>query len=565
MSTQGTVSVSSGWFEEQFKCCICLDIYSDPVTTPCGHNFCLDCIEGYWETKARSECPLCKETFSSRPALRINHGFVQIIQHFQSSLSGESDADPSGSKDPPDEVLCDVCPGPRLAAVQSCLVCQASYCDAHLGPHRGDEALQRHRLTDPATFHTSHLCRKHSQPLEMFCRTEQTPVCASCSRGEHRQHQAVPIDRASKIAKTSLKETKAEIKKMIKARMRKTEEIQQNVDASKKLTGQEMQESVQVCAMLISAVEQQQAAVVEELQRRQDEVEEKANELLSQLQMEIKELQTRGSEILNLETTQNHLHLLQSFPSLSKLPPTRDWSGVRVHPDHCSGALREAAEKLTQICRKLSEKLMEEEVDRLKQYALNVTYDPETASGWLEISGDGKKVNLCSQKKKLPLTDGAKRFDSCVCVLGKESVDSGRHYWVVEVGDKTDWDVGVARESVERKGSIAVRPDNGFWSICRRRGCLSACTGPSLALTQGPAPQKVGVFVDYERGLVSFYDAALKRHVYSFTGCEFSAAVCPYFNPCVQDNGRAPPLVICDVAERGGETGRVDSVLGQFT
>ena len=67
-------------FEEQFRCCICLNIYTDPVSTPCGHNFCLDCIEGYWDTKGRSDCPLCKQTYRKRPELRINREFAEIIE-----------------------------------------------------------------------------------------------------------------------------------------------------------------------------------------------------------------------------------------------------------------------------------------------------------------------------------------------------------------------------------------------------------------------------------------------------------------------------------------------------
>lgn len=69
----------------------------------------------------------------------------------------------------------------------------------------------------------------------------------------------------------------------------------------------------------------------------------------------------------------------------------------------------------------------------------------------------------------------------------------------LQVGDKTDWDVGVAKESVNRKGSVTVRPDQGYWAVCRRKGShLSACAGPSVPLHLRKKPRKVGVFVDFE-------------------------------------------------------------------
>lgn len=557
MTQTGVATVSSGWFEEQFRCCICLDIFHDPVSIPCGHNFCLDCIEGYWETKDCSECPLCKEVFRSQPELRVNLGFAHVIDYFKRSLSnsGEEDADPNVSDlnrvgSLSDEVLCSVCRDPQLGAVKSCLVCQASYCDLHLAPHLRDDALQKHRLTDPATFSSSHLCRKHNKPLEMFCAKDQSPVCSSCSEREHKHHQVVPIDRASKKVKASLKETKADIQKMIQTRIRKVEEIQQSIDASKKMTEKQIQRSVQICSTLLSAIEQRQKELVLELQTRQIELEKKAEDLLNELQTEMKDLQTRGSELLNLELTHNPLHLLQSFPSLRKLPATRNWSEVKVYSENGLGAVREAVTAMADICQKMSDKLLEEEVDKLSQYAFNVTLDPATASGWLEVSADGKKVSLCGQKKKLPMTDDPKRFDTCVCVLGKENFKSGRRYWVVQVGEKTDWDLGLARESVNRKGSILVRPDRGFWAVCRRKGGnLSACTSPSFPLSLREVPQRVGVFVDHEERAVSFYDADRMKHIYTFKDCEFSGAVCPYFNPCVQDNGKSPPLVICPIDE----------------
>ncbi|XP_069014897.1 E3 ubiquitin-protein ligase TRIM39-like [Embiotoca jacksoni] len=547
--------------EHQFRCCICLDVYTDPVSIPCGHNFCLDCIEGFWDTKETSDCPLCKETFNTRPALRINRGFSDVIEFFKRSLSPtptqEEDAEvaepPENVKQLPnqlpeaEEVLCDVCHRNKSASVKSCLVCQASYCEIHLTPHLRDPALQRHRLTDPATFAASHLCRNHNEPLTMFCKQDHTPVCDKCTKREHRNHQIVPMERESRRIKANLRETKADIQQMIQVRLRKRADIQSSVDSSKEITERAIQSGSQVCSMLIGAVKRQQAGLVVELEERQREAERRAEELLDELERETEDLQTRSSELQHLEITQSPLHLLQSFPSLSSLPSTRDWPEVAVHSDNCVGAVRRAVAKLVDVCQEAVHKLSAEEADKMNQYAVDVTLDPETASGWLVLSPDRKKVSLTCQKTKAPLPDNPERFDSCVCALGKQSFSSGRRYWVVQVGNKTDWVVGVARESIDRKGAITLRPGSGYWAICRRKGgSVSACAGPSVALLLPETPQKVGIFLDYEKGSVSFYDAEAKTHIYTYSGCAFSEPLYPYFNPCVQHDGKnATPLVIC--------------------
>ncbi|XP_041820693.1 zinc finger protein RFP-like [Chelmon rostratus] len=546
----------------QFRCCICLDTYTEPVSIPCGHNFCLDCIEGFWDTKDKSECPLCKETFGTRPELRINRGFADIVEFFKRSQSAspnqEEDVDVESNTDTPnqpleaEEVLCDVCHGNKSTSVKSCLMCQASYCELHLAPHVRDPALQRHRLTDPATFPNSHLCRNHNKPLTMFCKKDQMPVCVRCTERDHKHHETVCTEKESKRVKGRLRETKANIQEMIHARLRKMELIKKSVDLSKKITEREIQSSAQVCTMLITAIERQQARLVEELGGRQDEAERTAEELLAELQQEINDLQTRSSELQRLELPQSPLHLLQSFLSLSKLPPCKEWSEVAVHSDNCMGTVRRAVSKLVDVCQDLADQLSAEEADKMNQYAVDVTLDPETASGWLVLSPDRKKVSLSSQKRKAPLPDNPQRFDFCVCVLGQQSFTSGRRYWVVQVGEKTDWDLGVARKSINRKGAITVRPDSGYWAICRRKGgSLSACASPSVTLHLQEIPQKVGVFVDYEEGLVSFYNVDAKTHIYTYSGCAFAEPLHPYFNPCVQDNGRnATPLIICPVEGR---------------
>ncbi|XP_029382290.1 E3 ubiquitin-protein ligase TRIM39-like [Echeneis naucrates] len=554
MSIQQVKPVISVLLEEQLRCCICLNVYSDPVSIPCGHSFCLDCIEGFWDTKDTPECPLCKDTFQNRPELRINRAFAEIIKLFErppspfSTQMENEDGNPGLSQLlASGTVPCDICHGNKSTAVKSCLVCQMSYCEIHLAPHLRDPALHRHRLAEPATFPASHLCRNHNVPLTMFCKKDQTPVCEKCVEKGHKTHNIVTMEKASKRVKSTLKATKADIQQMIQARLRKMEEIINSVDQSKKITEKEIQRSSQVCRALISSIQSHQAGLVEELQERQEAAQRKADGLLDELQQEITELQTRSSELQHLELTQNPLHLLQGFSSLPKLPSTKEWTEVEVHSHNCLGTVRRAVSKLVEVSQEVANKLSAEEAEKINQYAVDVTLDPKTASGWLVLSSDGKKVSCQSNKASLPYNP--ERFDSCVCVLGKQRFTSGRRYWVVQVGNKADWDLGVARGSINRKGTIVVRPDAGYWAICRRKGgSLAACCSPSTHIRLQETPQKVGIFLDYEEGSVSFYDTDNKIHIYTHSGCTFTEPLYPYFNPCVQDNGRnTAPLVICPV------------------
>uniref|UniRef100_A0A3P8WR01 E3 ubiquitin-protein ligase TRIM21-like n=2 Tax=Cynoglossus semilaevis TaxID=244447 RepID=A0A3P8WR01_CYNSE len=259
----------------------------------------------------------------------------------------------------------------------------------------------------------------------------------------------------------------------------------------------------------------------------------------------------RRADLRILENTEDPLHLATSFPPLNIPLATRDWSEVNVHNDLHLGQVRKAFSKLVEACHQLEEKLYAEEVEKLGQHAVNITFDAATATGWLIVSSDRKKVSLSSKPRKLSLPNESRRFDSCVSILGKQSFTSGRRYWVVQVGEKTDWDLGVARESINTKGAITVRPDCGFWAICRRKGgSLNACAGPLVTLHLQETPQRVGIFLDYEEGTVSFFNVEAKTHIYTYSGCAFTEPLYPYFNPCLQENGKnTAPLVICPIEE----------------
>ncbi|XP_039358177.1 butyrophilin subfamily 1 member A1-like isoform X2 [Mauremys reevesii] len=182
---------------------------------------------------------------------------------------------------------------------------------------------------------------------------------------------------------------------------------------------------------------------------------------------------------------------------------------------------------------------------RAQIYAVDVTLAPDTANPWLLLSEDRKRVRLGDKCQDLP--NNPERFDPCPCVLGTEGFAGGKRYWEVEVGDKTRWTLGVCRESVSRKGEFTLTPGNGYWVVWLRGGRYKALTSPATPLPVNIRPSRVGIFLDYEAGEVSFYSVTDRSHLFTFTGT-FSGKLRPYFSPCNNAGGtNAAPLIICPV------------------
>ncbi|XP_019210605.1 E3 ubiquitin-protein ligase TRIM21-like [Oreochromis niloticus] len=535
--------------EDQFLCCICLDVFTDPVTTPCGHNFCKTCISQHWDMNQSCQCPMCKETFSTRPQLRVNTFISEMVAQFRREAqqkASSSSSEQQAAK--PGEVPCDVCTGTRLKALKSCLVCQTSYCQTHLEPHLTMKGLKRHQLIDAVENLEGRMCTKHDKLLELFCKTDQTCVCVLCSVLDHKNHEFVPLREEYEGKKAELEKTEAEIQQMIQKRRLKIQEITESVKMSKDAADRQKAEGVQVFTALMESVERRLKKLMKEIEDKQETTEKQAEGLIKDLEQEISELMERSSEVEQLSRSEDHLHLLQSFSSLKAAPPSKDWTEVRVHPPSYEGTVGRAVAQLEETIRKLmKKKLFEAELQRVQQYEVDVTLDPDTANSWLILSDDGKQVYHSDVRKNLP--ENPERFSLCACVLGEQSFSSGRFYFEVQVKGKTDWDLGVATESINRKGEIIERPQDGFWTVGLVNGNeYEANAGPPVDLCLHPGPEKVGVFVDYVEGLVSFYDVGAAALIYSFTGCSFTHKLHPYFSPCNNDGGEnSAPLIICPV------------------
>nr|XP_004670559.2 erythroid membrane-associated protein isoform X2 [Jaculus jaculus] len=190
---------------------------------------------------------------------------------------------------------------------------------------------------------------------------------------------------------------------------------------------------------------------------------------------------------------------------------------------------------------------------RARLHFVAVTLDPDTAHPKLILSEDRRCVRLGDRKRPVP--DNPERFDFVVSVLGSEYFTAGCHYWEVYVGEKTKWILGVCSDSVSRKGKVTASPANGHWLVRQSRGNeFEALTSPQTSFRLKEPPKCVGVFLDYEAGVISFYNVTDKSHMYTFTH-SFSSPLRPFFEPCLHDGGKnTAPLIICSELQKSEES-----------
>ncbi|XP_053288277.1 zinc-binding protein A33 [Pleuronectes platessa] len=169
----------------------------------------------------------------------------------------------------------------------------------------------------------------------------------------------------------------------------------------------------------------------------------------------------------------------------------------------------------------------------------SVTLDPETAHPNLSLSQSRTSVWFEEDKDTADIQPNPRRFHYYYCVLGQQGFTTGRHYWEVEVGCKTAWRLGVAREDVPRGEMAATGTSSGIWTLALKSGSVLACTDPEpTKITVSLRLVRIGVFLNCEKMEVSFYNAVTMAPIYTFTMGSVMVPLLPFYNPCDTHNGK---------------------------
>ncbi|XP_034613301.1 butyrophilin subfamily 1 member A1-like [Trachemys scripta elegans] len=180
---------------------------------------------------------------------------------------------------------------------------------------------------------------------------------------------------------------------------------------------------------------------------------------------------------------------------------------------------------------------------RARTYADDITLNPGTAHPNLSIAGDHKSLKHEAQPQKVPASP--ERFDSTVCVLGSEGFSSGKHYWEVDVVSSSDWDLGVARKSIQRKGKLSLSPIEGFWALGFSGRDYWAKTDPWTRIMVQKKPKKIGVYLSYQEMQVTFLNVTDMSVLFTFNDCSFSGDVYPFF----KNSHKETSMRICSIRE----------------
>ncbi|XP_047242442.1 tripartite motif-containing protein 16-like [Girardinichthys multiradiatus] len=510
--------------QEKYFCSICLDLLKDPVTIPCGHSYCRNCIKNHWDGEDQRRihsCPQCRKEFTPRPILEKNIMLAALAEDLKNTELQAAPVDHCYAG--PEDVACDVCTGRNMKAVKSCLFCPASYCRDHLQPHYDAPPLKKHKLVDPSKRLQENICSHHDEVMKIFCRTDQQCICYLCTMDEHKGHETVSAAAERTEKQKELQVSRQQIQHRIQDQEINVKLLQQEVEAINVSADKAVEDSEKIFTELIHLIQKRSSDVKQQIRSQQETEVSRVKDLQEKLEQEITELKRKDAELEQLSNTEDHNQFLLNYPSLSALSESTHSSSINIRPlryfEDVTAAVSELRDKLQDILRdtwtNISLRVTEVEVllsepERntkagFLKYSQEITLDPNTANRKLLLSEGNRKVTL--MKEQQFYLDHPDRFTDYKQVLSRESL-TGRCYWEVEWrGEGVG--VAVSYKNINRAG----RSEECLFGLNDKSWSLYCSTNSYTFYHRKvempvPVSSRLGVYLDHRAGILSFYSVS---------------------------------------------------------
>nr|DBA27673.1 TPA: hypothetical protein GDO54_008141 [Pyxicephalus adspersus] len=492
---------------DELNCCICLNIYRDPVSLRCGHSFCRVCITSFLESQKTSgvyKCPRCKKQFEEQPAVQENISLRHIADHFFSTQPKQEETG----------IFCTYCIHSQVPAIKTCVLCEASLCDNHLKVH---SKSPEHMLSDPTISLEHRKCSVHNEILKYFCSNDRVCICISCSlAGDHKGHQIELLPEAAGKMRESIKEV---LEKLTSSK-EKTENKLQILQQSQKKVPQTAANNKEKVATLLKNIREQLDGLEKKAMSLISTQEENAlkaiSDLIRQLEEEQEDLTKEIANTERLYAMSDPLNVLQACEI--------NENKVEKNENNITDDQIYSAEKLDEGL--VSEYLhigfcdIVNDIKKhlLVQEATYITLDANTASSNVLLSNDYKAASRSNQNPNC--YNCPQQFTQFDQVLSLGSFCGGQYYWDVDTGGSNYWIIGMCYSSIDRQGPISLIGSNKkSWGL-RKAGYTYIMRHNKKEITLAGnfhQEKRFRVYLDYQAGRLSFYELCDPiRHLHTF-------------------------------------------------
>ncbi|KAF3689843.1 Tripartite motif-containing protein 16 Estrogen-responsive B box protein [Channa argus] len=477
-------------------CCrICNELLRTPVTVPCGHNFCMRCIEDSWnQNESRNfqySCPECLAIFPFKPPLIRNTTLDQLVKDTQNLSKKRKQQDLRASlKD--------------LKRFRSCT-----------------------KTGTPGT-----ICERHNWPLDVYCCTDELIICAMCALDKHQRHRTARVEIERERKQVELQKMQGKFKEILQQQ----EKIRNNAEKIFEQIPEEAKQTKDSCESVvvnvIDSLQEHYLSVKNLIEAQEAAAAAHVQVTLQALEAKMKVMKKTDAELDCLAKTKSDVDFLQEYYSVRR---TVAWfKNLRlVNPSAVSFLAAMAfITGLPEVNCAVTEQNVEPETRaQFLQYACELTLNPATAHEDLVVSEGDKEVTMRPQVSKCPSIRYPERFVHRRQVLCREGLEAERCYYKIEVeGDKVE--IALAYKTIDRKTRNKMSAFGGnaiSWSLDRSKNYSVSNNNTSVQLTTSPSHPKIGIYLKFKEGTLSFYEVSDSMKFLYMVKAKFTESLYPGF------------------------------------